>query len=75
MELMEQSVESRRRVFGDDSVEAIEAAEKLGLLYNSLAMTSLYKGVSNPPTSVALTRVSAQASTRYRWSCCAKPIC
>lgn len=40
---MEQGVASRIKIFGFSSVEVLQATEKLTLLYNSLAMSSLYK--------------------------------
>ena len=43
IELMEQSVASRKLLYGPLSEEVMVASEKLALLYNSLAMSSLYK--------------------------------
>jgi hypothetical protein len=45
VELMEQGLISRKQLYGPTSIQVIEAAEKLGLLYNSLAMSSLYEGL------------------------------
>jgi tetratricopeptide (TPR) repeat protein len=41
--LMEQGVESRRFAFGEHAGETAAAEEKLCLLYNSIAMSALYK--------------------------------
>lgn len=43
VELMEQSVASRKMLYGELSDEVRVAAEQLSLVYNSLAMAALYK--------------------------------
>ena len=43
VELLEQSVASRKMLYGELSDEVRVAAEQLSLVYNSLAMASLYK--------------------------------
>ncbi len=43
IELMEQGLSSRKLLYGQNSPPVLEAAEKLCILYNSLAMSSLYK--------------------------------
>jgi hypothetical protein len=44
LELLEQGLVSRRKVYGIDSIEVLDAAEKVALMYNSIAMSLLYQG-------------------------------
>lgn len=46
VQLMEQGLDSRARLFGPDSEEVLVACKKLGLTYNTLAMSKLYTGNS-----------------------------
>jgi tetratricopeptide (TPR) repeat protein len=43
IELMESGLSSRKLLYGDNSPPVLQCAEKLIILYNSLAMSSLYK--------------------------------